>query len=197
MVRCNHEAYAATHGYHYANPLLNTSSWQASRFVLNGIRYKTFAILSHLDRYDVVIWIDYDATFYNMVMLVTHWTDNMGAAEILMAADIPGYKFNTGLQIIKSSEWTKNFYSSAVDSLIDSDVNASYVDQPILYKLHDSIEGGKEKVKIYKPRGDFQAFLKIKSDLRPSSWVVHATQCACDPSKFINSKCRRTSIGAV
>jgi len=128
---------------------------------------------------------------------VTHWTDNMGAEEILMAADIPGYKFNTGLQIIKSSEWSKNFYSSAVDSLIDSDVNPSYVDLPILYKLHDSIEGAKEKVMMYKPRGDFQAFLKIKSDLRPSSWVVHATQFACDPIKFINSKCRRISIGAV
>ncbi|MDA9080169.1 hypothetical protein N9M16_01915 [Candidatus Dependentiae bacterium] len=185
MVRCNHQHYAKSHGYDYGSPAPKTGKWLASLFVLNGIRYKTFSILSYMDEYDVIVWIDHDAVFFNMELSVEYWLDLMRpGAEILMAEDLPGYKFNTGLQVIKVSNWTKAFYSKAINGLLKTDTNAMYADQPILYKLHDSVMDAKEKLQIHSPRNDFQAFLKVKSDFRNRSWVVHATQCNCDLTHY-------------
>lgn len=194
MVRCNHQTYASSHGYDYKSPKFSSTEWEASRFILNGIRYKTFSILSHMGHYDIVVWIDHDAVFYNMDMTVEHWLNFMQEeSEILMAEDLArfGYKFNTGLQIIKVTDWTKTFYSKAVDGLLKTDVEARYADQPVLYKLHDSEPGAKSKLQIYKPRNDFQAFLKIADEVHERSWVVHATQCGCDLGRYIKpSQCR-------
>jgi len=194
MVRCNHEAYAGKYGYDYLSPSYMSAKWLASHFVLNGLRYKTFTILSHFDEYDVLVWIDHDAIFYNMDLSVEYWLTKMGSeADILMAEDLPGYKFNAGLQIIKTTNWTKTFYAKAIDELLRTDVNAGYIEQPIFYKLYDTLEHGHRKIKIHTPRNTFQAFLKVKSDLSNTSWVVHATQCKCDLSLHIHNACLSAS----
>ena len=105
MVRCNHQQYARRHGYAYISPEKSSAKWNAARFVLNGLRYKTFSILSHFDEYEVLVWVDHDAIFYNLEISVDHWLENKMRhdADMLMAADIPGYKFNAGVQIIKTT----------------------------------------------------------------------------------------------
>lgn len=191
MVRCNHKSYARRHGYDYISPAYGSTNWFASKFILNGIRYKTFAVLTYFDRYDIIVWIDHDAVFYNMQLGVDFWLETMHPdADILMAEDLPGYKFNSGLQIIKTTNWTETFYTRAIDALLATDVKAGYIEQPIFYKLHDTLQGGHTKIQILKPRNTFQAFLKVKSDFVESSWVLHATQCRCDLSQYISPSCR-------
>lgn len=181
--------YAAKHGYDYISPDPATPKWTATRFVLSGLRYKTYAILSYFDDYDVIVWIDHDALFYDTDVLVEDWIDRMhGGADLLMAEDIPGYRFNAGLQIIKTSNWTKNFYTTAVDELLKTKLDAGYIEQPIFYRLHDSLPNAKEKIQIHTPRSEFQAFLKLKEDFQESSWVVHGTQCKCDLGAYIRQQ---------
>ena len=190
MVRCNHKSYALRHGYDYISPAYGSTNWFASKFILNGLRYKTFAVLTYFDRYDVIVWIDHDAIFHNMQLGVDFWLDTMHPdADILMAEDLPGYKFNAGLQIIKTTNWTKTFYTRAIDALLATDVKAGYIEQPIFYELHDTLQGGHTKIQIHKPRNTFQAFLKVKSDFLDTSWVLHATQCRCDLSQYISPSC--------
>ena len=101
--------------------------------MLNGIRYKTFAILSHFDDYEVLVWIDHDAVFHKIDTPVEYWLGEKMSpnADLLMAEDIPGYKFNAGVQIIKTTEWAKNFYETAVDSILQTDIAATYLEQPL------------------------------------------------------------------
>lgn len=186
MVRCNHQTYAAMHGYDYHSPEPWSLEWNASRFVLNGLRYKTFAILNHFNKYEVLVWIDHDAVFSDMDLKIEYWLQIMNpASDMMMSEDLPGYRFNAGLQIIKTTNWTRVFYTTAIDGLLKTDVNAGYVEQPILYKLHDSLPGAKQKIHIYSPRSKFQAFLKVKDDFTGNSWVVHATQCGCDLGAYV------------
>ena len=187
-VRCNHKAYAHRYGYHYISPERNSTTWSASRFILNGLRYKTFSILSNFDEYDILVWIDHDAVFFNQDLSVEYWLDEVMSADsdILMAEDLPGYKFNAGLQIIKTTPWTRNFYESAVDEMLKTSTNATYLEQPIFYRLYDQLEGAKQKLQIHKPRNEFQAFLKVKTDFKSTSWVVHGTFCdACDLVDYV------------
>ena len=178
MVRCNHETYALKHDYQYISPAQSSTKWAASRLVMNGIRYKTFAILSSLDDFSVIVWIDHDAIFYNMDISVEFWLDKMhSGADVLVAEDIPGYRFNAGLQIIRSTPWTKLFYTAIADRLLLTDIHARYVEQPIFYDLEDEVDGAKEKIQVHKPRHEFQALLKLGTDFRESSWVVHGTKC--------------------
>ena len=110
MVRCNHMAYAKAHGYEYISPQPGSSSWTASNSSLNGLRYKTFSILSRFDEYDVIVWIDHDAVFNNFNLSIDYWIEEKMhiEADILMAEDLPGYRFNAGLQIIKTTPWSQN-----------------------------------------------------------------------------------------
>ena len=188
MVRCNHAVYARTHGYDYISPERNSTTWSASRFILNGLRYKTFSVLSNFDKYDVLVWIDHDAVFFNQDLSVDHWLDKVMSAnsDILVAEDLPGYKFNAGLQVIKTTAWTRMFYESAIDEILKTSTDATYLEQPIFYRLHDELEGAKQKIQIHTPRNDFQAFLKVKTDFKSTSWVVHGTFCDnCDLGKYV------------
>lgn len=188
MVRCNHAGYARRHGYDYISPERNSTTWSAARFILNGLRYKTFSILSNFDKYDVLVWIDHDAVFFNQDLSVEYWLDKVMSvnSDILMAEDLPGYKFNAGLQVIKTTPWARMFYESAIDQILNTSTNATYLEQPIFYRLHDQLEGAKQKIQIHTPRNDFQAFLKVKTDFKSTSWVVHGTFCDnCDLGKYV------------
>lgn len=190
IVRCNHMVYAEKFGYDYDSPEPSSTKWTASRFVLNGLRYKTFSILSNFDVYDVIVWIDHDAVFYNMSIKVEDWLRKMdlGGADMLMAEDLPGYRFNAGLQIIKTTPWTRMFYANAVDDLLKTDIGAGYIEQPIFYKLYDTLPQAKDKIQIFSPRALFQAFLKVETDFQENSWVVHGTQCGCDLSAYVKQQ---------
>lgn len=187
MVRCNHARYAERHGYAYVSPEHGSSPWVAARLVLNGLRYKTFAILTHFDAYDVIVWIDHDAIFYRTDLSVEHWLDETmrADADVMMAADLPGYKFNAGVQIIKTTEWSRRFYESAVDQILLTNLNATYLEQPIFYRLHDTMDHERRKIHVYTPRWRFQAFLKVRGELRDASWVAHATQSGRDLGELI------------
>jgi hypothetical protein len=194
MIRCNHEAYAQRYGYTYLSPDRSSALWSASRFVLNGLRYKTFSILSNFESYDVIVWIDHDAVFYNQALSIEYWLDHKmdAAADLLMAEDLPGYKFNAGLQIIKTSAWARKFYENAIEDILKTAIDAVYLEQPIFYRLHDTMEGASSKIQIYKPRSDFQAFLKVSTDFKNTSWVVHGTVCkSCDIGVYVQpEQCR-------
>lgn len=195
MVRCNHARYAERHGYAYVSPEHGSSAWVAARLVLNGLRYKTFAILTHFDAYDVIVWIDHDAIFHRTDLSVDHWLDDemRADADIMMAEDLPGYKFNAGVQIIKTTEWSRRFYESAVDQILVTDLNATYLEQPIFYRLHDALDREKRKIHVYTPRWRFQAFLKVEGELRDTSWVAHATQSGRDLGELVEpDACART-----
>ena len=83
--------------------------------MLNGLRCKTFSILSHFDEYEILVWIDHDAIFDNLDISVDYWLENKMRhdADIMRAADIPGFKFNAGVQIIKTTAWSKMFFRSS------------------------------------------------------------------------------------
>ena len=69
--------------------------------------------------------------------------------------------------------------------MLRTPVDAKYPEQPIFYHLHDMLNDAKRKIHIYEPRGELQAFLKIKTDLRDDSWIVHATQSGSDLASYI------------
>ena len=209
MVRCNHDSYSLKHGYTYISPEMSSGKWAASRLVMNGIRYKTFAILSSLDEFDTIVWIDSDAIFYNTDLTVQFWLDKMKpGADVLVAEDVPGYRFNCGLQIIRSTPWTKMFYTAIADRLLQTEIHAPYVEQPIFYALQDEFDSSGKKIHVYKPRNEFQALLKLATDLHSKSWVAHGTKCctpftenvwvqtpgcSCDLGKLVKeSHCRAT-----
>ena len=199
MIRCNHQAYADMHGYDYISPKLDSALWSASRFVLNGLRYKTFSILSHFEQYDALVWIDHDALFFNMNVSVEYWMDEVMDldSDILMAEDLPGYRFNAGLQIVRTTTWARMFYESAISDILKTPVESKYLEQPIFYRLHDTVEGAKKKIQIHHPRREFQAFLKVESDFTNSSWVVHGTFCdTCDLRKYMQPPACTTPSGA-
>lgn len=188
LVRCNHARYAEKHGYTYISPELGTSRWVAARFVLNGLRYKTFAILTYFDDYDVIVWIDHDAIFHDFDLSVEHWLDDemRADADIMMAEDLPGYKFNAGVQIIKTTAWSRRFYETAVDQILLTNLNATYLEQPIFYRLHDLLDRERRKIHVYTPRWRFQAFLKVGGELKRNSWIAHATQSGRDLGELVN-----------
>lgn len=188
MVRCNHQAYARKHGYDYISPDRESTAWSASRFILNGLRYKTFSILSNFESYDIIVWIDHDALFFNHDIPVEYWLDDVMKPEtdLLMAEDLPGYKFNAGLQVIRTTMWARKFYESAIGDILKTPLDASYLEQPIFYRLYDTLEGAAEKIQIHRPRNEFQAFLKVNTDFKNSSWVVHGTFCEkCDLREYL------------
>ena len=187
LVRCNHATYAKKYGYAYISHDLETSKWFAARLVLNGLRYKTFMILTYFDDYDIILWIDHDAIFYDMNVSLEYWVDEKmpANATIMMAEDLPGYRFNAGVQIIKTTEWARKFYESAVGEILKTKLDATYLEQPIFYKLHDLLDREKQKIHIFRPRWKFQAFLKVKNELRQTSWIAHASQSGRDLGALI------------
>ena len=187
MVRCNHLAYAEKHGYDYHSPYPHSAKWHASMFVLNGIRYKTFSILSFFDDYDVIVWIDHDAVFYDMETTVERWVDEMKTrnSSLLVAADIPGYPFNMGVQVLRTTKWAKELYVRAYAEILHTSPAATYLEQPIFHRMYRLDPAVRKGIQIHTPRHELQAFLKIKGDLTPSSWIAHGTQCKCDLGAFV------------
>ena len=180
--RCNHKRYASAYNYTYLNPSSDSDEFHLSKFLLHGTRYKTYSILKYMSSFTWILWIDSDALFMNFDIPIEYWIArlNRKKSNIFIAKDIPGYPFNAGVMLIKSTEWTRDFFKRSINEIVKRSTRDSSQDQPVFFdfwKKNRNYE--RNNIFIFNQRNLFQAMIKMR-ELTEESWIVHLTCCKRD-----------------
>lgn len=187
IAECNHRRYALRHGYRYMSPTRNSTAWWTAKLMVHGTRFKTRAVLEEMDVAHFVFWIDGDALFLRMDESLDGWIRIMDdrRADIFVARDKPGYPFNAGVMLIRSTDWSRNFFRRAVAGISKRSPDSRSQDQPVFFDLLARNEHHEHsRIYVYPNRVRFQAMLKMDVPT-PESFIVHLTCCAdCDTKRF-------------
>lgn len=193
--RCNHQRYASKYNYTYLNPTPESDEFHLSKFLLHGTRYKTYSVIRYMSSFDWILWIDSDALFFNFDIPIEYWIAKLTRkkSDIFVAKDLPGYPFNAGVMLIKSTQWSKVFFKRAIDHIVNRSTQDSSQDQPVFFNfLRKNKYGEQNNIFILNQRNAFQAMIKMK-ELTKQSWIVHLTCCKRDQCnmQFYDSVCTK------
>ncbi len=100
--RKNHEFYTSKHNYQYhiyTHSLVDESipTWN-----------KVVALKNHIKDHDYIVWIDSDLVFTNLDIKIEDIIAKQPKKDLLVCDDIGGWTLNSGVLIIKKTEWSMN-----------------------------------------------------------------------------------------
>lgn len=109
-------------------------------------------ILSYLEKYDYIIWIDADAYFYKDANNITTLIETNPSKDFIFSKDCNGVNINTGVFIVKNSQYSINFIKKWAfdDNLYRSNSYPKWWDQGVLIDMYEkNIMDIQEKSVIY------------------------------------------------
>ena len=148
LVLHNHRSYASRHNYEFIEG--SPESMPHINFIWPTVWLKAalaWQLLNQRSTSKWFIWVDCDALYVNLdeslpALLVRLNVNN--ESQIVVAKDIVGSSFNTGVVLIRNSAWSRNFYSNILRVASQknevryhlADVDAGGREQPVWHKLY-------------------------------------------------------------
>jgi hypothetical protein len=94
-------------------------------------------LLKYIDNYDYMIWIDADAFFYPDADNIVDFINKNSDFNFIFSNDITGLNVNTGIFIVKNSDYSKEFLERWAydDSLFENNTYPHWWDQGVLIAI--------------------------------------------------------------
>ena len=122
-------------------------------------------LLKYIDNYDYLIWIDADAFFFPDANNIVDVINNNSDFNFIFSNDITGLNVNTGILIVKNSQYSKEFLERWAydDSLFENNTYPHWWDQGVLIDMINNNLLDIKNNSICIDYGILQSFIQMNS----------------------------------
>ena len=194
----NHIEYATRHGYDFFKGneqvlphmhFLTPFAWLKAGFF--------WQLLQARSKHEWFVWVDCDALYMNMDKTVPDLIRDLGYdprrnsdVHIIVADDLGSSIFNTGVLLVKNSEWSRDFFGNVLRMAQNENVrNHGFWEQfamQELYKANRHME--RIHVQIVVDRYKLNAFTVEREFRDGVSFVLHQVNCPGHPNNRASSE---------
>mmetsp|Transcript_23111 Transcript_23111/g.37110 ORF Transcript_23111/g.37110 Transcript_23111/m.37110 type:complete len:401 (-) Transcript_23111:27-1229(-) len=193
----NHREYAKQHGY---------DSLQGDEHTLPHMHFLTplawlkaglfWQLLQSRSEHQWFVWADCDALYMNLKKSVPDLLRDLridpspaGATHMVIAKDIGDGIFNTGVLLVKNSEWSRDFFANVLRMGKHMNVrNHGHWEQFAMQQLYKGNKHEEQaRVAIVQERYKLNAFTIESEYIDGTSFVLHQVNCPGHPANKASS----------